>query len=97
MYEVVTPIWLRAAAMKTRASSSGSAVVVDKMKRRKLTNVIRNFIWADGKNEAVSTTVPFLTDHLFKFFFGQGFDSQFFGLIGFGAGVLSNNYIIHFF
>jgi len=59
LYEVVTPIWLRAAAMKMEAFSSGSAVVVDKMKSRKLTNVIRNFIWADGKNEAVSKTAPF--------------------------------------
>jgi hypothetical protein len=59
LYEVVTPIWLRAAAMKMEAFSSGSAVVVDKMKRRKLTNVIRDFIWVDGKNEAVSTMVLF--------------------------------------
>jgi len=45
--------------MRIRAFSSGSAVVVDKMKRRKLTNVIRNFIWADGKSEAASTTILF--------------------------------------
>jgi hypothetical protein len=59
LYEVVTLIWLRAAEMKMKAFSSGSAVVVDKMKSRKLRNAIRNFIWADGKSEAASTTVLF--------------------------------------
>ena len=93
----MTPIWLLAAVMKMRAFSSGSAVVVDKMKRRKLTNVIRNFIWADGKNEAASTTILFLSNHFFEFFFGEGLNTQFLGFVGFGAGVISNNYIIHFF
>jgi hypothetical protein len=51
----VTPIWLRAAVIKIKTFSSGSAAVVDKMKRRKLRNAIRNFIWADGKSEAAST------------------------------------------
>jgi hypothetical protein len=40
LYEVVTPIWLRAAAMRIRVFSSGSAVVVDKIKSRKLRNAI---------------------------------------------------------
>jgi uncharacterized membrane protein len=43
--------------MKMKVFSSGSAVVVDKMKRRRVPNAIRNFIWVDGKNEAASTIV----------------------------------------
>ena len=81
--------------MKMEAFSSGSAVVVDNMKSRKLTNVIRNFIWADGKNEAVSTTILFLPDHLFKFFFGEGLNSQLFGSVKFGAGVLAYHYKVN--
>jgi hypothetical protein len=93
----VTPIWLLAAVMKMKAFPSGSAVVVDKMKRRRLANAIRNFIWADSKNEAASTTILFLSNQLFEFFFGEGLNTQFLGFVEFGAGVLSNNYIIHFF
>jgi hypothetical protein len=55
----VTPIWLRAAVMKIRTFSSGSAAVVDKMKRRRVANAIRNFIWADNKSKAASTMVFF--------------------------------------
>jgi len=64
----VTPIWLRAEVMKVRTFSPGSTVVVDKMKRRRVANAIRNFIWVDGKNE--------ITSHPFKFFFGEDASCQ---------------------
>ncbi len=39
--------------------------------------------------------IPALTNHLFKFFFCEGLDAQFFGFVEFGAGIFTNDHEVH--